>query len=222
MHPVAHTYVARKVCEANQIPEDRANNVIAGSIVNDVMMLEGNGNVSFADFEPYKLDLWINKVQNKDLALGMLTHATVDDVSHGGYVWGGSGYSYGTWWKAHWPNLNPKSKKMQSVLHILFPEADMDFYLLKMHPETAQILFTTIENVDVYAIGKDLASAMDRDPKIVSQMLTSYFRIVPKITKFMRKFCWFANKEKQEECLELCIQKCEEKMPFWKKLLGRQ
>jgi hypothetical protein len=221
MYHITHAYIAKQFCEANQVPADRAKYVIVGSIINDVMILEGNGDISFEDFEPYKMEAWITKVQNKDLALGMLTHATADDVSHGGYIWGGSGYSYGMWWRTHWPNIKPKSRKIQSFLHTI-PELDMEFDVLQKHPETMQILYTAIEQVDLNEIGKDLATALDRDPKIVSQMFMSYAKFIPKVTKLARKFRWFTNKSKQEECLELCLQKCEEKMPLWKKILGLQ
>lgn len=221
MYHVTHAYIASKVCEANQIPVDRANYVIVGSVTNDVMILEGNGNISFEDFEPYKIDLWINKVRDKDLALGMLTHAEADDVSHDGYKWGGKGYSYGSWWKAHWPNLRPKSRKIQSFLHTIV-ELDMDLYVLQTYPGTMQILNTAIEQVDLDGVGKDLATALGRDQKVVSQMFNSYTRFIPKITKLAQKISGFARKDKQEECLELCIQRCEEKLPLWKKILGLQ
>ncbi len=221
MFQIAHTYIAERTLG------DGDTDVIVGAILPDAHIVglfdllkaivdPKQGVITFYDMHQQTGRLF-NKMQLSSVALGIMTHAAADTVSHGGddiappfYDWRNPhAYSRGgedSWWAKRFPRFAPRSYRLKALSHLI-PELALDAYVAQTQPWAVELLQRAICEADAARIGVDLATALNKNPRAITQRVEEYLISTARFANFVRKLPR-VNPAGMENVLQACIEKC--------------
>lgn len=230
MFQIAHAYIASEVLHSDD-PETIVGAILPdggisglGTYVKAVLGKSpaGVSGITFSDMHPSLQAMSLQqRMDNKSVARGILTHSVVDIVSHGSdsvskenYNWRHeSAYSFGgedSWWGRRFPKLQVNSHSLGMLLHN-FAEVELDAYVAQTYPETVELLLNAVQSVSVREIGKDLARAIGKNPQAIISNVEAYLRATSRFARIVEKMPR-VNDAGLELVLRACIQKCKEKV----------
>lgn len=178
--------------------------------------------ITFYDMHPLaRARALMASMRSKPVAMGILTHALADTVSHGGddvsrenYNWRHpTAYSFGGehgWWGSRFPRLQVNSYARGMFLHNV-AEGMLDRYVAKTYPEDVGLLLGAIRYVDVRRLSADLAQALGKDPPAIEKRVREYLRATKKFVRRVQRLP-HVNPAGMEDVLETCVQRCREEM----------
>ncbi len=221
MFQIAHAYIAERTLG------DGDTDVIVGAILPDAHIIglldllkaivdPKRGVITFYDMHQQTGRLF-NRMQLGSVALGIMTHAAADTVSHGGddiappfYDWRNlHAYSRGgedSWWATRFPRFAPRSYRLKALSHLI-PELVLDAYVARTYPWTVELLQRAIRGADAARIGADLAAALNKNPRAITQRVKEYLRSTARFVNFASRLPQ-VNPAGMEDVLQACVQKC--------------